>query len=217
MDTKHTWHTMDIDKAVAAQDSDLDQGLTQAEVARRQERFGPNQLQERPGRTFWQMLLDQFNQFLVLILLVAAIVSALIGWSEYNRTGNTTEFVDAAAIMAIVILNAVLGVVQEGRAEEALAALKKMAAPNARVVRDGHIVTIPSHDLVPGDVVILETGNYVPADVRLVESVNLRIEEASLTGESVPVSKDAHDTLPEDASLGDRRNMAFMSTVITYG
>jgi len=163
------------------------------------------------------MLLDQFNQFLVLILIVAAIISAIIGWTEFNQTGDTTEFIDAIAIMTIVILNAILGVVQEGRAEEALAALKKMASPNARVLRDGYTQTVPSRELVPGDIVILETGNYVPADVRLVESVNLRIEEASLTGESVSVGKDAHDALKAEAVLGDRHNMAFMSTLITYG
>jgi P-type Ca2+ transporter type 2C len=214
---KHAWHTMGVTEAATVLDSDLEQGLTPAELAKRQEQFGPNQLQERPRRTFWQMLLDQFNQFLVLILIAAAVVSAIIGLTEFNRTGNTTEFVDAAAIMAIVILNAILGVVQEGRAEEALTALKRMAAPNARVLRDGHIITVPSRELVPGDIVILETGNYVPADVRLVESVNLRIEEASLTGESVPVGKDAQTSLPVDAPLGDRRNMAFGSTLITYG
>ena len=208
---------MSAAEAAAALDSNLDQGLTAEQVRRRLARFGSNELQEAPRRTFWQMLLDQFNQFLVLILLAAAIVSALVGWSEFNRTGETAEFVDAAAIMAIVILNAILGVVQEGRAEEALAALKKMASPNARVLRDGHVITIPSRELVPGDVVILETGNYVPADVRLVESVNLRIEEASLTGESVPVGKDARDVLPAEATLGDRHNAAFMSTLVTYG
>ncbi|MBN1658364.1 MAG: cation-translocating P-type ATPase [Anaerolineae bacterium] len=217
MDLNKAWHTLDIEAAATALDTDLEQGLSEAQVRHRREEFGPNQLRERPPRTFWQMLLDQFNQFLVLILIAAAVVSALIGWSEFNRTGEMTEFIDAAAIMTIVILNAILGVVQEGRAEEALAALKKMSAPNAQVLRGGHQTTIPSADLVPGDVVILETGNYIPADVRLVESVNLRIEEASLTGESVPVGKDARDTLPADASLGDRHNMAFMSTVVTYG
>jgi Ca2+-transporting ATPase len=212
-----TQHTMSAAEAATALGSDLKQGLTEEQVRQRQAQFGPNELQEAPGRTFWQMLVDQFNQFLVLILIAAAIVSALIGWSEFNRTGQTTEFVDAAAILAIVILNAILGVVQEGRAEEALAALKKMASPNARVLRQGHVITVPSRDLVPGDIVILETGNYVPADVRLTESVNLRIEEASLTGESVPVGKDARDALPAEAPLGDRRNMAFMSTLVTYG
>ncbi len=212
-----TWHTMTTAEAAAALECDLQKGLANKQVHERQEKFGPNELREAPRRGFWQMLLDQFNQFLVLILIVAAIVSALIGWSEYNRTGDTAEFIDAIAIMAIVILNAILGVVQEGRAEEALAALKKMSAPNARVLRGGYTQTVPSRELVPGDVVILETGNYVPADVRLVESVNLRIEEASLTGESVAVGKDARDILPAEAVLGDRHNMAFMSTVITYG
>ncbi|MEJ2211060.1 MAG: HAD-IC family P-type ATPase, partial [Anaerolineae bacterium] len=214
---KQAWHTMNAAQAAAALESDLESGLATGQVRSRQAQFGPNELKEAPRRTFWQMLLDQFNQFLVLILIAAAIISGLIGWSEFNRTGQTTEFVDAAAILAIVILNAILGVVQEGRAEEALAALKKMASPNARVLRDGHILTIASRDLVPGDVVILETGNYVPADVRLVESVNLRIEEASLTGESVPVGKDARDVLSPEATLGDRHNMAFMSTLVTYG
>jgi len=212
-----TWHTLSATEAATALGTDLQRGLAEGEVYKRQAQFGPNELQEAARRSFWRMLLDQFNQFLILILIVAAVVSALIGWREFARTGSTTEFIDAAAIMTIVILNAIMGVVQEGRAEEALAALKKMTAPNARVLRDGHLFTVPSLELVPGDVVILETGNYVPADVRLLESVNLRVEEASLTGESVPVSKDDRDALPAEASLGDRHNMAFMSTVITYG
>jgi P-type Ca2+ transporter type 2C len=215
--TTHTWHTLSATEAAAALNSDLQQGLTEGQVRERQSQFGPNELQERPRRSFWQRLVDQFNQFLVLILIAAAVVSALIGWNRYASTGETTEFIDAAAIMAIVILNAILGVVQEGRAEEALAALKKMSAPNAHVLRGGHLITLPSRELVPGDVVILETGNYVPADVHLIESVNLRIEEASLTGESVPVGKNAEETLSADATLGDRHNMAFMSTVVTYG
>jgi Ca2+-transporting ATPase len=218
MDSETTsWHTLSVTEAAAALASDLDRGLAAEEVRKRQAQFGPNELQEAPPRGFWRMVLDQFNQFLVLILIAAAVVSALIGWNEYAHSGDTAEFVDAAAIMTIVILNAILGVVQEGRAAEELAALKKMAAPNARVFRDGHLVTIPSRELVPGDVVVLETGNYVPADVRLVESVNLRAEEASLTGESVAVGKDARDVLPAETVLGDRRNLAFMSTVITYG
>jgi len=214
---QYTWHTLSEAEAAAALEIDLEQGLTDAQVLERQALFGPNELQQAARRSFWQMLLDQFNQFLVLILIAAAIVSALVGYSQFRRTGETTEFVDAAAIMTIVILNAILGVVQEGRAEEALAALKKLSAPNARALRNGHVVTVPARDLVPGDVVILETGNYVPADVRLVESMNLRIEEASLTGESVPVGKDAQDILPAQAGLGDRRNMAFMSTLVSYG
>jgi Ca2+-transporting ATPase len=180
--------------------------LTAAEAASRQKRFGPNELVEREGPSFWQLLLDQFRQFLVIILIVAALISFVLG-----------EWLDGGAILAIVILNAVIGLVQESKAEQALAALKKMAAPEAKVVRDGHQITIPARELVPGDLVVLETGNYVPADLRLVESVNLRIDEASLTGESVPVQKQADSTLPADAPLGDRRNCAYMGTLITYG
>ena len=142
----------------------------------------------------------------MIILIVAAVIAALLG-----------EYVDAFAIMCIVILNAVIGVVQESKAEQALAALKKMAAPNAQVLRDGHQLTIPARELVPGDLVLLEAGNYVPADMRLVTTVNLKIEEASLTGESVPVEKHAALVLESDAPLGDRRNCAFLSTLITYG
>ena len=200
------WHTKTIEEVAEALGTDLKRGLTAQEAQARLEQYGPNELQERPRPSFWKMLLDQFNQFLVLILIVAAIVSFLLG-----------EYLDSGAIMAIVILNAILGVIQESKAEEALAALQKMAAPNAQVLRDGHLLTIPAREVVPGDVVILETGNYVPADVRLVESVNLRIEEAPLTGESVSVEKDAELVLKEDLPLGDRRNLAFMGTVVSYG
>jgi len=151
-------------------------------------------------------LLDQFNNFVVIILIVASVISLVLG-----------DYLEAGAILTIVILNAILGVVQESKAEQALAALQKMTAPEADVVRDGHRLTIPSHEVVPGDVVILETGNYVPADVRLVESFNLRIEEASLTGESVPVGKKAEVTLDGEVPIGDRHNSAFMSTMVTYG
>ena len=119
--------------------------------------------------------------------------------------------------MVIVVLNAVVGVIQESKAEQALAALKKMAAPNAQVIRDGHQMTVPGREIVGGDIVLLEAGNYVPADLRLVESVNLKVEEASLTGESVPVEKNAAVVLDKEIPLGDRKNTAFMGTLITYG
>jgi Ca2+-transporting ATPase len=213
----HTWHTHTPEEAIATLESDVQYGLSPQDAEQRLQAYGANELQEKPPRTFWQMLLEQFNQFLVLILIAAAVLSAVIGWNGYTHSGDTTEFIDAAAIMAIVILNAILGVVQEGRAEEALAALKKMAAPNARVLRGGHVLTIPARELVPGDIVLLETGNFVPADVRLIDSVNLRIEEASLTGESVPVGKRATAHVSAQAPLGDRDTLAFMSTMVTYG
>ena len=161
---------------------------------------------ERPHPGFLRLLLEQFNNFLIILLIVAAIISLALG-----------EVIDAMAILAIVVLNAVLGVVQESKAEQALAALKKMAAPTAQVIRDGRQQSIPARELVPGDIVLLEAGNYVPADLRLIESVNLKIEEASLTGESVPSEKDAGVVLDGDVPLGDRRNSAFMSTLVTYG
>jgi Ca2+-transporting ATPase len=195
-----------VEKVIEVLDTHPDRGLSAAEAQARLAQYGPNQLQERPRPSFWHMLLGQFSNFLVLILIAASLVSLFLG-----------EYVDAGAIMAIVILNAALGVVQESKAEEALAALQKLAAPDAHVVRDGHLVTVPAQELVPGDVVTLEAGNYVPADVRLIESANLKIDEASLTGESVPVQKRADAVLTRELPLGDRRTMAHMSTLVTYG
>jgi len=200
------WHSLSSQEASKRLETDLERGLTTAEAAARLERFGPNELVERQGPSWWKLLLDQFNQFLVIILIVSALISLALG-----------EWLDGGAIMAIVILNAVIGVVQESKAEEALAALKKLAAPEAHVIRDGRQVVIPARELAPGDLVVLETGNYLPADVRLTTSVNLRIEEASLTGESAPVEKQADVQLPQDAPLGDRHNCAYMSTLVTYG
>jgi Ca2+-transporting ATPase len=181
-------------------------GLTGQEARDRLAKYGPNELSEKPRPGFLALLLAQFNNFLVIILIVAAGVTLLLG-----------EYIDAIAITFIIALNAVVGVIQESKAEKAIAALKKMSAPNAQLIRDGHQVTIPARELVAGDIVLLEAGNYVPADMRLVESVNLKVEEASLTGESVPVEKDAAVVLDQDIPLGDRKNTVFMSTLITYG
>jgi P-type Ca2+ transporter type 2C len=206
LDLSLSWHTLNGEDVLERLHSLRETGLTSAEAARRQERFGFNQLKEGKRKSFLSMVIEQLNNFVVILLIVAAIISAFLG-----------EGVDAAAIIIIVILNTVMGVVQENRAENALAALKKMAAPEAQVMRDGHRVSIPSRELVPGDIVFLETGNFVPADVRLLEAVNLRIEEAALTGESVPVSKSSVPIFDENASLGDRKNTAFMGTVVSYG
>ncbi len=203
---KTAWHSLTVQDVLNALDVDLAKGLTTKEAEARLAEYGPNELAERPRPGFWQLLLGQFNNFIIIILIVAALISLLLG-----------EEIEAGAIIAIVLLNAVLGVIQESKAEEALAALKKMAAPEALVLRDGHRVTIPARELVPGDVVFLEAGNYVPADLRLTQSFNLKIDEASLTGESVPVEKVADVALSEDVSLGDRVNSAFMSTTVTYG
>jgi Ca2+-transporting ATPase len=204
--TQEAWHALDADHALNLFATPADQGLGNTEAARRLESYGPNQLAEAPPTTIWQMLWEQFNNFVVILLVVAAIISALLG-----------DYVEAGAILAIVVLNAVLGIVQERRAEQALAALRKLAAPEANILRDGRRITIPAHQLVPGDIVFLEAGNYIPADVRLIDAVNLRIDEAALTGESVPAQKDAKTVLQPNIPLGDRKNTAFMGTVVTYG
>ncbi len=199
-------HTLPIAETAALLGTDVNRGLSAAEASTRLSQFGPNELQEAPRPGLWQLLLRQFKSFLVIILVVACVISVLLG-----------EWIDAIAILTIVVLNSVLGVVQESRAEEALAALKKMAAPDANVIRDGHALTIPASELVPGDVVLLEAGDFVPADVRLIEVANLRVDESALTGESVPVEKDPKALADNNAALGDRHSMGFLGTTVVYG
>jgi P-type Ca2+ transporter type 2C len=201
-----SWHALSPEEALHELATPSETGLTSEEVARRQAIYGLNQLVEAKGVTFWQMLWAQFNNFVVILLIIASVVSALLG-----------EAVESLAIMAIVVLNAALGVIQERRAEQALAALRQLAAPEAQVVRDGRRLVMPARELVPGDIVVLETGNYIPADIRLLEAMNLRIEEAALTGESVPVQKNANIRLEANVPLGDRKNTAFMGTLVSYG
>ncbi|NDJ74636.1 MAG: HAD-IC family P-type ATPase, partial [Chloroflexi bacterium] len=201
-----SWHSSSLDNVLQVLGTDADKGLHEVEAQKRLDQYGANALREQPRPTFWQRLLAQFQSFVIYILIFAAILSAALGdWAE------------AAAIAAIVALNAILGVVQEGRAEEALAALRKLSAPDAVVIRNGIQQTIPGSHVVPGDIVVLDAGNYVPADVRLVEAINLKVDEASLTGESVPVDKRDEADVTSDAIIGDRKNMAYMSTTITYG
>ncbi len=204
--TVHESHSKSVDNLVSELETHIEKGLTQEQAAKRLQEHGPNELQEKPRPGFFSMLLDQFNNFLVILLIVAAIISLLLG-----------EYIDATAIFVIVALNAVVGVIQESKAEAALAALKKMSAPNAQVMRGGHQITVASRELVRGDIVLVEAGNHIPADMRLVESVNLKVQEASLTGESVPVEKVANVVLDKDIPIGDRKNSAFMSTMVTYG
>lgn len=200
------WHAIGTHEVLAALNTFEEEGLSSEEVESRSKLYGLNELTEAPPTTLLQLLWEQFNNFVVILLVIAALISALLG-----------DYIEAAAILAIVILNAALGIFQERRAEQALAALRKLAAPEAHVIRNGSHQAIPSRELVPGDLVLLETGNYVPADLRLLEAVNLRIEEAALTGESVPVQKDAAARLESDIPIGDRKNTAFMGTVVNYG
>ena len=177
-----TWHAMDTFEVLDRLEVPLQSGLTDDEVKARREIHGFNQLLEKPSETFFQLVIRQLNSFVVILLIVAAIISALLG-----------DWIEAGAIFLIVILNSVLSVVQESRAEQALAALKKLASPETQVLRNGSRISIPARELVPGDIVYLETGNFVPADIRLLEAINLQIDEAPLTGESVPAVKSAEE------------------------
>lgn len=186
--------------------TDLSNGLSNKEAAKRLEEYGRNELEEQSKKSFISKLIAQFADFLIIILLVAAGISAFVGERE-----------DALVILAIVIINAILGIYQEGKAERSVEALQKLSAPNAKVIRDGNLLTLPAAEIVPGDVVALEAGDIIPADIRLLESSNMKVEEASLTGESVPVEKDAKAQIAGNVGIGDRHNMGFSSTIVTYG
>ena len=186
--------------------TDPSTGLSPQEAAARLASSGLNEIREKPRRSVIQKFLGQFADFLILTLVAAGVLSAVLG-----------EWIDALVILSIVVINAVLGIVQEGRAEKAIDALRKMAAPNARVLRGGEVAVLPAASLVPGDVVYIEAGDIVPSDLRLTESASLQIEEASLTGESVPAQKDADAVIQKALPLGDRVNTAYMSTAVTYG
>ena len=181
-------------------------GLTQAEAQARLEKEGPNALAEQKGKTRLQLFLAQLNEPMIYILFAAAGVSLLL-----------REFSDAAVVLTVVLLNAAVGVIQEGKAQQALEELKKMSSPTALVRREGRVMEIPAAELVRGDVVVLEAGRQAPADLRLTVSASLRADEAALTGESLPVEKDADQTLEGESSLGDRANMVYMTSSIVYG
>ncbi len=201
-----TWHTLAIDAALQRLAVEAGQGLTDAEAGLRLARHGPNALPEASRRSLARMLLDQFADFMILVLIAAAVISGIIG-----------DPGDTLAIVVIVLLNAAIGFTQEYRAERAMAALKRMAAPSARVRRGGELCVVPADSLVPGDVVLLEAGAIVPADLRLFEAAQLQVAEAVLTGESQAVDKTTAAISAADIALGDRLNMAYKGTVVTRG
>lgn len=200
------WHTLSIDEVLEHLQTDPGTGLTQAEAEARLAEYGPNRLVTAGRRSLWSILLAQFKETMVLILMAAGLVSWLIG-----------DIKDTVVILAIVVLNAALGFFQEYRAEQAMEALQKMAVPHVTVLRDGEEIELEATELVPGDIIVLEAGSAVPADARLIETANMQVEEAALTGESVPVDKRADALHEEDTPLGDRTNMIFMGTALTYG
>ncbi len=191
MTTQHPapidWHTSEIDAVLTVQHSDAASGLTAAEARTRLQQHGPNALSERASRSAWQLLLDQFKDFMIIILLAAAVVSGVMG-----------EVTDTLVIVTIVVLNAAIGFTQARRADQAIAALRQLAATRTQVLRSGQIQSIAASELVPGDIVLLEAGNQVPADLRLLEAAQLKVDESTLTGESVTVEKNTATLNVED-------------------
>ena len=198
------WHALDVADVLSAVESDSE-GLSSDVAAKRLEEYGPNKLPEEPPVPAWRRFLRQFNNLLIYVLLAAALVTAALN-----------DWIETGVILAVVLINAIIGFVQEGKAEAALASLRSMLALQAVVLRDGQRVTVSAEDLVPGDVVLVESGDRVPADLRVIEAHNLRAEEAALTGESVPVGK-ARTPVDEDLSLGDRRSMLYAGTTVASG
>ncbi|MFH0914786.1 MAG: cation-translocating P-type ATPase [Chloroflexota bacterium] len=204
METAKNWYNLEVKEALASLESDA-KGITTEEARKRLAKYGPNELVEKKKISAWAIFLEQFKNFLIIILLIAILLSAVLG-----------EVADAILIAVIVLFAAGLGFIQEYRAEKAMQALKKMAAPTATVLRDGKETELPARELVPGDIVLLATGDRIPADVRLIEAINLKTDEAPLTGESVPVEK-VTTPVGGEAGVGDRKNMAFMGTAAVYG
>ena len=204
------WYSKTKDQTLIDLETNEQHGLTEEIASERLKQYGSNELATKQKRTLWQRIFAQINDVLVYVLIIAALISAFVG-----------EWADASIIALVVVLNAVIGVVQESKAEQALEALKKMATPKAIVKRNGELKEITSEHVVPGDIVMLDAGRYIPCDLRLIETANLKVEESALTGESVPVDKDAiyHPSMRSDEQvpLGDQKNMAFMSTLVTYG
>ena len=206
------WQTLSTKEVERKMGTNIRTGLTTRQVEERRKKYGVNQLQEQKKENIIIRFLKQFNDFMIIILLIASVISAVVAKLE-----GSNDYFDSIIIIAIVVFNAIMGLIQEAKAEKSLEALKKMSAPTCKVKRDGKIVIVKSEELVPGDIVMLEAGNYVPADCRLISSTNLKIEESSLTGETVPVEKDAEQLLNEKTNLGDLKNMAFSTTIVVNG
>ena len=204
--SKSLWYTCSKDEVLEKLQVDQSIGLTSSEAKKRLEQYGLNKLNEQKRKTILQLFLSQLTDWLIYVLFAAVIITVFMG-----------EYIDSVIILLVIILNAVMGVIQEVKAGNAIEALQKMSTPKALVRRDGQIKEINSEEIVPGDILILDAGRFVAADIRLVETANLQVEESSLTGESVPSEKDAHLILDKKTPLGDRENLAFMTNLVTYG
>lgn len=206
------WHSSSVEEIAKNLKTNINIGLTDDEAQKRFERYGPNNLKEKKKESIFVKFIKQFNDFMIITLIIAAIISAVV-----SKLNGEADYIDSIIIVAIVIFNAIMGLVQEQKAEKSLEALKKMTAPNAKVRRNGRVQEIDATLVVPGDIVILEAGNYVPADCRLINSYNLKIEESALTGETIPSLKDSSKILKENTAMGDLCNMVFATTIVVNG
>lgn len=205
------WFKFSVKETTEKLDTDIEKGLTAEEVNSRREKYGKNELKAKPKKSLLQKFLDQFKDFMIIVLIIAAVVSGLVNLSQNESMADT--FI----ILIVVIVNAIIGVAQENKAEKSLEALQKLSSHVAKVVRNGKMEVIQSAELVPGDIVILDTGDFIPADLRIVEAVNLKVQESALTGESVAVDKFDEAISEDEIGIGDRKNMLFSSSLITYG
>ena len=206
------WETLRKEEVIKKLETDRRYGLSESDAKERIVKYGKNVIRDKPKESLIVKFFKQFNDFMIIILIIASIVSAAVSfWQGEN------DYFDSIIIIAIVVLNALMGVIQEAKAEKSIESLKKMAPPKAKVIRDGENNEINAEDLVPGDIVLLEAGNYVPADCRILESFNLKVEESSLTGETEPVLKDENMICKNDIALGDMANMVFMSSIVVNG
>lgn len=207
------WFNETVAETVKCLETDEEKGLNSSEVESRKEKYGLNELAAKKKKSTFMKFLEQFKDFMIIVLIISAVVSGIVGVKQEGISGIT----DTVIILVVVIVNAIIGVLQENKAEKSLEALQKLSSHVAKVIRNGKLEVVQSRELVPGDIVILETGDYVPADLRIIEAVNLKAQESALTGESVPVEKMAARIEDERIGLGDRINMLFSSSLITYG
>ena len=206
-----SFHTLTSEEAIKESESNI-QGLSKSQVSQRLTLYGLNEITKRKKISLAKLFISQFKDFMIVILIIAAIVSFIVSVIEGNA-----DYLDPIIILGIIIFNACLGVFQESKAEHSLDSLRKLTTPYANVIRDNIMLVIPSKEIVPGDIILLESGNYVPADARLIESIDLKIDESALTGESLPVSKNPNITLKEQTPLAERKNMVYSSSIVTYG
>ena len=210
---KTNWFNQTVNETLEQLGTNPEAGLTKEEVKKRQGEYGLNELAAKKKKSTFVKFLEQFKDFMIIVLIISAIISGVVGVMEEGIAGIT----DTLIILVVVIVNAIIGVFQENKAEKSLEALQKLSSHVAKVIRDGKLEVVPSRELVPGDIVVLDTGDYVPADLRIIEAINLKSQEAALTGESVPVEKIAEKIDDERVGIGDRINMLFSSSLITYG